>query len=282
MKKRNVMYIVISIICAVSVILGVYYQIFADKVVDEGKVNTIANEINDTSDVESPEKLLEEFNKLFTNEFYNQGYDTSKIKKIQGLESEDIVYTIYSMEEEKNNEYSTSIQLPIFNISGDVGTSYNANTQNIFVDKLNSILAGTENYTIYNVNYVAYLNDNILSLVIKATLKEGNSAQRVIVQTYNYDTETGNSITLNDLLDKEGYKTKQVNTKIEQQIKEASKQAETISQATGQTMYKRDLNNAMYVTDNVTNFFMGKDGQIYIVYAYGNNNLTSEIDIIKV
>ena len=44
--------------------------------------------------------------------------------------------------------------------------------------------------------------------------------------------------------------------------------------------YKRDLNNAMYVTDNVTNFFMGKDGQIYIVYAYGNTNYTSETDVI--
>ena len=282
MKKRNIMYIVISIICAISVILGVYYQIFADKVVDEGAVNTIANVIENTSNVESPEKLLEEFNKLFTDKFYDQGYETSKITKIQGLESEDVIYTMYDMEEEKVNEYSINIKLPVFNVSGDIGTSYNANTQSIFVDKLNSVLAGPKNYTIYNIDYVAYLNDNILSLIIKATLKEGNSAQRVIVQTYNYDTETGNSITLNDLLDKEGYKTKQVNTKIEQQIKEASKQAETISQATGQTVYKRDLNNAMYVTDNVTNFFMGKDGQIYIVYAYGNNNLTSEIDIIKV
>ena len=43
MKKRNIMYIAISVICVVSVILGVYYQIFADKVVDEGAVNTITN-----------------------------------------------------------------------------------------------------------------------------------------------------------------------------------------------------------------------------------------------
>ena len=282
MKKRNIMYIAISVICVVSVILGVYYQIFADKVVDEGAVNTITNVIENTSNVESPEKLLEEFNNLFTDKFYSQGYDTDKITRIQGLEAEDVIYTMYDMEEEKVNEYNINIKLPVFNVSGDVGTSYNANTQSIFVDKLNSVLAGPKDYTIYSINYVAYLNDNILSLIIRSTLKEGNNAQRVIVQTYNYDIETGKSVTLNEVLTKEGYKTKQVNTKIEQQIKEASKQAETISQATGQTVYKRDLNNAMYVTDNVTNFFMGKDGQIYIVYAYGNNNLTSEIDIIKV
>ena len=51
MKKRNIMYIAISVICVVSVILGVYYQIFADKVVDEGAVNTITNVIENTSNV---------------------------------------------------------------------------------------------------------------------------------------------------------------------------------------------------------------------------------------
>ena len=64
-------------------------------------------------------------------------------------------------------------------------------------------------------------------------------------------------------------------------MKEASKQAQAISEATGQIVYKRDVNNAMYITDNVSNFLVGKDGQIYIIYAYGNNKITSEIDIIK-
>ena len=58
--------------------------------------------------------------------------------------------------------------------------------------------------------------------------------------------------------------------------------AEAISNATGQTIYERDINNAMYVTDNVNNFFVGKNGQIYIVYPYGNTNMTSEIDVIKI
>lgn len=280
MKKRNIMYISISIICVVSIILGVYYQIFADKVVNENDVNTVTNTIDNTSDVESPEKLLEEFNKLFTNEFFDQNCDTSNITKWQGLEIEDVIYTMYDIEEE-TEKYSINIKIPVFNVLGDEATTINNTTQKIFIDKLNSIWAGTEKYTIYNIEYVAYLNDDILSLVIKASLKEGESAQRIIVQTYNYDIQTGKSITLNELIEREGYKIKQVNNKIEKQIEEASKQAEAISQATGKIMYKRDLNNAMYATDNVTNFFMGKDGQIYIIYAYGNNNLTSEIDIIK-
>ena len=69
------------------------------------------------------------------------------------------------------------------------------------------------------------------------------------------------------------------------QVNEANEQAEAISQAlaaTGQSVYKRDINNAMYVTDNVNHFFVGPDGQIYIIYPYGNANFTSEIDIIKI
>ena len=39
MKKRNIMYIIISIICVVSIILAVYHQMFADKVVNENNMN---------------------------------------------------------------------------------------------------------------------------------------------------------------------------------------------------------------------------------------------------
>ena len=280
MNKRNIMYIVISIFCVISIILGVYYQIFADKVVNENMVNEVTNNTEDNN-IENPEDLLLEFNKLFTNNFESQGYDTDGIVKIVGLEEKDVIYTAYNIKEEKENQYSLDIKLPVFNISGEIAADYNNITQSIFVNKANSILAGPKQYTIYNVEYIGYLNENILSLVIKSTLKEGNSAQRIIVQTYNYDIETGKKVTLNEILEKNEINIKKVNEKIEDQIKEAARQAETIAGATGQIVYKRDLNNAMYITDNVSNFFIGKDGQIYIVYAYGNNNITSEIDIIK-
>ena len=77
----------------------------------------------------------------------------------------------------------------------------------------------------------------------------------------------------------------EVNKKIERQVEEANKQAEAISEAliqSGQSVYRRDINNAMYVTDNVNHFFVGLDGQIYIVYPYGNSNFTSEMDVIKI
>lgn len=280
MDKRNIMYITISIICVISIILGVYYQIFADKVVNENDVNEIENTVGDT-DADNPNDLIDEFNALFNNSFNAQGYPTNQITKIAGLEHKAIIYPHYDIEKEEEGKYSMDIELPVFNVAGDIPAQFNSITQSVFANKASTILTTGTKYTIYNVEYVAYLNESILSLVIKATLKEGNSAQRTIVQAYNYDILSKTKVTLDDVLEDREINKKDVNKKIDVQVKEAARQAQLISEATGQVVYKRDLSNAMYLTENVTNFFLGEDGQIYIIYAYGNNNITSEIDIIK-
>ena len=280
MKKRNLLYAAISVICVIAIILGVYHQMFAGKVANESKVN-IVEDLTDEEEKIDPKDTLAEFNKLFTNTFSNQGYSTENVIKYDGLEDYDIIYTLYDgIKEAKEDLYDVDANIPVINIAA--ASELNGITQSLFADKTTKILQESNKYTIYSVQYVAYLNDNILSLAIKSTLKEGNSAQRIIVQTYNYDINTNKELTLNDVLEKYELKTRDVNKKIEEQVKEASEQASIISQATGQIVYKRDLNNAMYATDNAKNFLVGKDGQIYIIYAYGNNNITSEIDIIKI
>lgn len=282
MEKRKIMYIVITIVCIIAIILGVYYQIFADKIVTENMVSEPENIVEDNN-ADDPEDLLKEFNNLFNNTFNKQGYDTSSIKRFQSLENEDIVYKAYDIQNEEDGKYSIDIKLPAFNIDNqEIPAGYNSKTQSIFANKVTSIVTGANQYTIYNIDYVAYINDGILSVVIKSTLKEGNSPQRNIVLSYNYNIETGESVTLDEVLEKYNISKNEVNKKINTQIKEASKQAEKISEATGQNMYKRDLSNAMYLTENVSNFLVGKDGSIYIIYAYGNNSLTSEMDIIKI
>lgn len=282
MEKRKIMYIVIIIVCIIAIILGVYYQIFADKIVTENMVSEPENIVEDNN-ADDPEDLLKEFNNLFNNTFNKQGYNTSNIKRFQSLENEDIVFKAYDIQNEEDGKYSIDIKLPAFNIDNqEIPAGYNSKTQSIFANKVTSIVNDSNQYTIYNIDYVAYINDGILSVVIKSTLKEGNSPQRNIVLSYNYNIETGESVTLDEVLEKYNISKNEVNKKINTQIKEASKQAEKISEATGQNVYKRDLSNAMYLTENVSNFLVGKDGSIYIIYAYGNNSLTSEMDIIKI
>lgn len=284
MKKRNILYIVIAAICVIAIIVGVYAQVFGDK----PKQNTIKNEVINTGDDDTatdPEVLKQEFNSLFNNSFDDQGYDKTSIKKLAGYEEQDVIYAVYRIKEEKDEKYSVNINIPVFNVEGEVASEFNATTQSIFANKAGNVLSNSQSYTIYDVEYVGYLNENILSLVIKSTLKEGNNPQRIIVQTYNYDITTGKKLTLNEVLEAKGISEKEVNKKIERQVTEANKNAEALSEAlagAGQTIYKRDVNNAMYVTDNVNHFFVGLDGQIYIVYPYGNSNFTSEMDIIKV
>ena len=284
MKKRNILYIAIAAICVIAIIVGVYAQVFGDK----PKQNTIKNEVINTGDDDTatdPEVLKQEFNSLFNNSFDDQGYDKTSIKKLAGYEEQDVIYAVYRIKEEKDEKYSVNINIPVFNVDGEVASEFNATTQSIFANKAGNVLSNSQSYTIYDVEYVGYLNENVLSLVIKSTLKEGNNPQRIIVQTYNYDITTGKKLTLNEVLEAKGISEKEVNKKIELQVTEANKNAEALSEAlasAGQTVYKRDVNNAMYVTDNVNHFFVGLDGQIYIVYPYGNSNFTSEMDIIKV
>lgn len=282
MNKRNLLYIAITIICVISIVIGVYYQIFETNKKQNTINNNTINQDNVEDKIEDAEALKTEFNSLFNNSFDDQGYDITGITKIAGLESKDIIYAAYNVKDEKDGKYSVDINLPVFNVQGEVGEEFNRTTQTVFANKGSQILTNSTEYTIYNVEYVAYLNDNILSLVIKSTLKEGENPQRIIVQTYNYDIKTGQKVLLNDILNARQIDTTKVNSKIEKVIKEANKNAEAISTALSQNIYKRDLNNAMYVTDNVNHFFIGLDGQIYIIYPYGNSNFTSEIDIIKV
>ena len=290
MNKRYILYIAVAIVCVVAIVMGVYYQVFMDKPKKTETVNEIAQTTTEKT-VDDPELLKEEFYDLFDNEFKDQGNDMSLIKKLELVEDgidyqeEDPIFARYVFIDEKEGKYNMEINLPIFNVQGSVPAKFNETTQNIFANKVNDIFASNSNqYTVYTLEFVGYLNDNILSLVIKSTLKEGSNPQRLIVQTYNYDIETGEEVKLNDVLESEGYNLKDVNKKIEAQINEANKQAEAVAEAlaiTGQNIYERDINNAMYVTDNVKYFFIGEDGQIYILYPYGNAEFTSEIDIIK-
>ena len=215
---------------------------------------------------------------MFTNEFYSNYYE-SKITKIDN--SKDIVYTFYSENQTVDGKYSMNINIPVINIQSDVVTELNNLTQTIFVDKINAILSGNGVYTIYNLDYTSYVNNNILSLAIKATIKEGDNSQRVIVQTYNYNLETDEKVSLKDLLDDrdidENVAQNRINTVVQNASNDANKMAES-----GYTVYQRDLNNEMYEIDNVANFIEGPNGELYIIFAYGNNNYTSEMDIIEI
>ena len=129
------------------------------------------------------------------------------------------------------------------------------------------------------MDYVSYINGDILSLIIKATLKEGSNPQRVIIQTYNYNLATGQKVNVEDLIAQRNLVQSEVQTKINDTVRKAKEEAEILVQS-GYTVYNRDLNNSIYQLANIENYFLGPNGDLYIIFAYGNQHHTAEIDIV--
>ncbi len=271
---RYVMYAIIIIICIISIGLGVYAQFFMEE--DVG--NAYENDIDAGGNIITSQDVNQSFMDLFTNEFYSN-YNDSNIAKLDA--SRDLVYTFYSDNQSVDGQYSMNVNIPLINIQSDVVTEFNSLTQSIFVDKINSVMGGTDVYTIYNLDYIAYVNENILSVAIKATIKEGDNPQRIIVQTYNYDLQNDKSVTVKEILEYRDIDENVVENRIRSVVQKASEDAEVMAES-GYTVYQRNLDDEMYQIDNISNFIEGPNGELYIIFAYGNNNYTSEMDIIEI
>ena len=271
---RYIIYALIVVFCVVAIGLGVYAQFFAKEPVQDG----YGNDISAGENIVTSQDVNQSFMELFTNEFYGN-YDENNITKLDN--DKEIVYTFYEDSQNVSDKYSMNIHIPVINIQSDVVTGFNNLTQSIFVDKINSVMAGIDVYTIYNLDYVSYVNNNILSLAIKATIKEGDNPQRIIVQTYNYNLETNESVALRDILEDRDIDGTVVENRIRTVVQNASNNANELINS-GYTVYQRDINDEMYQIDNITNFIEGPNGELYIIFAYGNNNYTSEIDIIQI
>ena len=277
MSNKIIICAIIIIICIMGIGIGIYAQFF---VKDEDKNNVIIPTGNQTPTEETGEKTQEEirsqFTSLFTNVLNTGNYDTSTISKIDA--SKDIVYSAYDITE-NNDNYEVNIHLPVINISGEVPVGFNNITQTVFADKASEVLSNKGEKIIYQVNYVAYINGDILSLAINSTLKEGSNPQRIMVQTYNYNLATGEKVKIEDILSQKNLVQSEVQNKITDTVTRAKEEAEILVQS-GYSVYSRDLGSDIYKLTNISNYLLGANGELYIIFAYGNQNHTSEMDIV--
>ncbi len=276
MKKpaRYVLYVIIILICIAAIVIGVYAQFFkreVDNELGEGPIDG-----NGTSNTISYAEIKENFKDLFTNEFSIGNFDDSNIHKIDNTKP--LVYTAVELDEESDGKYDMNISIPLINING---IKYNATTQSIFVEKINEIRKNSNLFTRCDINYTAYINNDILSVAIMASIKEGDSAQRIIVQTYNCNLKTGKEVTVNDILKERGLEEKIVSNRINTVVKKAAEDAKSM-QSTGYNVYERDVESSMYEISEINNFIQGPQGELYIIFAYGNDAFTSEMDIIEI
>lgn len=274
-KKRQLfIYISIIIICIISVIIAFYVQFYTR--IDIAKFIGISQKDGLGSKTEEQQQTIKsEFNTIFNNTITNDN-DTNNSKKEEA--DKKIVYTKYEKKETKLNSYDLEVHIPHINISGEVVEKYNQEIENIFVDMAKKVLQSENNNVIYTVEYVANIQDGILSVMIKSNLKEGSKAQKVIIQTYNYDLRNNKEITLAEVLKIEQLNENDVQNRIKTDIQTEQKKAQDLK-SLGYNIYSRDINSDIYSIEKSTEFYF-TGNTLYIIYAYGNQMATSEMDIV--
>ena len=268
-KKTIAIYMICISICILAIIVVIGIQILGNDVIDNiFGINKI------TKRTEQEEATLKaNFENILKNEIEKkQDYDIQKINNTQ-----EIIYTSYE-KKEKNDKYDININLPYININNKEAQDFNNEMKETFETKAENIIKDKSENVIYTVKYQANIENNILSVIVYCDLKEETSAQRVIIRTFNFNLKDKKEINLEKTIDGFNLKQKNVQNKIKKDIKEAQRKADDLK-ALGYNIFSRDLDSEIYNVKNIEEFFI-YNNNIYIIFAYGNNKLTSEKDIV--
>ena len=268
-KRRIIIYITVAIICIIAITVVIGVQILGNDVID----NMFGiNKITKRSEEEET-TLKTNFENIFDNQVEDKG--EYKIQKIN--QNEKIVYTDYS-KEDKTEKHEISVNLPSINIKNDDVENFNKEIENTFGGKSEEILKSSNQNTIYTVKYKAYVENNILSLIIYSDLKQNTRAQRVIIQTFNFDLKENKKLSLEDILNSFSLNKNEVQNKINTDIQKEQKKTEDLIKL-GYNVFSRDTKSDIYKIENITEYFV-YNNNIYIIFAYGNDKMTSEKDIV--
>ena len=272
--KAVIIYTVSIITCIIAVIiagLSIYYG--SDEL---DRLITIGGSSLTQAD-EEYQLLVSNFDDIFQNHLEEYRTDVS-IQKID--EAQEIVYTYYTKDENKKNSYDMNINIPYINIDNETIAAYNEEIRQTYEEKAETTLQSENENIIYTLQYEATIENDILSLIIRSNLKEGSSAQRLIIQTFNYDLRNNKEITLEEMISLKQLNANDVQNKIDAEITSQHQRVEDL-RSLGYGVFERNPENEMYKIENSQDFFV-KDGNIYIIYAYGNENMTSEMDLVIV
>lgn len=271
---RYCIYALIIAFCIIAIIVGVNAQFFSTKESDEVPEINVSNVVSVNEELDISNKFMQLFdNKLPQFKEYPNIEKSDLNKNYLYIYSENPQLPNGPYTKKMDGKYDIVAYLPVFNINSDVTNSFNNITINYFVKMMNDIVLNGTTNTNLTISFAANVNDNILSVAIIAKLKEGDKPQRIMIQGYNYDLANNKEVKVADVLAKKNVDMATANSKIEKVVKSADN-----------TLYKRELTNPIYSIDKVTNFILGRNGELYIIYVYGNqaNVYSSEMDIVQI
>ena len=273
-KGQIILYVSIILICIICVIVAFYVQFYAR--IDLGSFIGLGSESAYGNKTEDEVLTLQsEFSSLFINGTNNDNGENNNKKQEQ---DKDLVYTSYQRKESKLNSYNLEVNIPHINVDNEITNEYNKEIEDIFLTFVNNVLQTENSNIIYTVDYVSNVQDGILSLMIRASLKEGSNAQKIIIQTYNYDLRNNKEITLQEVLKIEKLNEQDIQNRINSKVQEEEEKAKDL-QSLGYNIYSRDTSSDIYKLENSTEFYLSANA-LYIIYAYGNEANTSEMDLV--
>ncbi len=277
LKKKNILiYGTIIAVCIICLMVVFYVQFYAR--INIAKLVGIDQEQKFGNKTEQEiEQLKVNFLKIFNNSLENVEGEGNH-KKIDS--TKELVYTQYEKKESKVNSYDLEVHIPHINIESEIVDEYNQEIEEVFANMTKKVLQSEKRNIIYTVEYIANVQDGILSVMIHSNFKEGTNAQRVIIKTYHYDLRNNKAITLQDVLKFEQIEEQKIQEQINTEIEEEEKKVEDLKQL-GYNIYNRDTKSDIYKIENTTEFYITKDA-LYIIYAYGNESSTSEMDLIVI
>lgn len=266
-EKNKVLIIIVSIIliCSIAIAFGVYAQI----------TNRSAIKAENKKNQNDYEELKNNFQEIFTNTINKEA--TAKLN----INYEDILYCEYDILDKKDGKYNIEAKIPAFKGKTETIKEINSNIYNTFSKEIIRFVKNGDANVSYNLDYVAYVNNNIISLVIMCKYKNGANPQRIIIKTYNYDIENDKLLDIEDIINYKKLNKEEMQNKVKEEIKKENNQMKNIAQQ-GYNVYLRDENSKIYEIKNTPNFFLGKNNYLYLVYAYGNDEqtYTSEMDLV--
>lgn len=264
-KKDIIIYTVAVILCIIALTIIVAIVFLGEDVVDKDRVEAATEE--------EKIQLKTDFENMFTNNFSGS---------IQDLEKNDnekeYVYTALEATNTSQNNYTLNVHIPEINIKNDIVTQLNTEIAMRYKQELSTIISTKGTNTIYSIEYEAHVENDILFLIIRSNLKKANNAQQMMIYTYNYDLKEQKSYTLEELIDKLGYNKADVQDLINKEIKLQEENSNSLKQL-GYSIYLRNSSSDIYDIKN-SNYFFVKDRRLYIIYPYGNEAITSEMDLV--
>lgn len=271
--NRIMFFVIVGLLCILALSIGIYAQIFYRYSDTDPFMLGIG--VGKKQEAVEITKMKNEFNNIFTNDI--SGETTTDVIKKEN--NKDIIYTTQNVVEKEIDKYNIVANIPYINIDSDSAEKINSEINKKYVERIEKIMTEAEEYQDYNVAYKAYLNGELLSIIIRENIKEGRNTQSSKITTYNYSLSLDREVSINDIIKAKGYDSKKLQKEIDKQIEDLNKKDEELKNQYTEVRL-RDISNQMYKIENTENFIVNQDGYLYLIYAYGNKENTNKIDLI--